>query len=366
MKFFAESQNAVMPPQHDLDFFEKVIEAGEASLNYGVLAKANEIPIIFVSEETMRRISSEYSRELVQDEMDLKELFEEFSAEMERCNERVSREWYEEVVRDRRREREKLSREWYEEVVKERSKRPEDYLGFYVPNNTIGQNGPAIWICYSRIRGSGSGNTAENIRNKTLTVLIHELGHAIMAAREMGNHALNSWVEEPLANLIALRYLESAKTNPGALEIDELDNVFGCARTFVEHQPQHYAVGLKLFDAEQQGIRFEWAKWRDRKYCQDQKKNELLAWRRYIQGRINLDPKTLNSLYQEIVKPLQKEQQQVNNGVINNMGNNLRALIHYVFYAVNMAPAGDRITYGQLRQRTDFIDALRKDCFTDS
>lgn len=338
MNFFAESQNAVMPLQHDLDFFEKVIEAGEASLNYGVLAKANEIPIIFVSEETMRRISSEYSRKLVQDEMDLKELFEEFSAEMERCNERVSREWYEKVVKDR-------------------SKRPEHYLGFYVPNNTIGQYGPAIWICYSRI--CGSGNTAENIRNKTLTVLIHELGHAIMAAREVGNHALNIWVEEPLANLIALRYLESARTNPGTLNIAELDNVFSDARTFVELQPRHYAVGLKLFDAEMQGIRFEWAKWRDRKYCQDQKKNELLAWRRYIQGSINLDPVRLNSLYQEIVKPLQYVQQQANNGVVNNMRNDLRALIYYVFYAVNMAPAGDRITYGQLRQRTDFIDALR-------
>jgi len=200
MIFSLENQNAVMPSRQDLDFFEKVIEAGEAFLNYGVFAKASEIPIIFVSEETMRQKSEEYSRKLVQDELSIPELFEEFSASVERFNERATREWYESTIR-------------------ELAEQPEGYLGFFVPNNTIVQNGPAVWICYSRICAEDRYDSVENIRNKTLTVIIHELGHAIMAAREGGIHALNIWVEEPLANLIALQYLNSAKSNPGNIDV---------------------------------------------------------------------------------------------------------------------------------------------------
>lgn len=320
MNFFPESQNTPMPPQQDLDFFEQVIGAAETSLNYGILTKANEIPIIFVSDETMSEASQNLVEAMFQEEKNNTELFEKWQRDHNCPDAEI---WQYEG--------------WLRDYLWSRV----DFLGFFVSDKTIRRNGPEVWVCYDKICKYNYDSTV--CRNTTLEVLIHELGHAVMYnSLTTGIFSLNEWVEEPLANMIALKYISTAMSSAqtdGDRQV--LQDALESSRSSMGRQSPNYRLGLNLFDAEQNGITFNWKEWLNCKNYLNQKKKELLAWRAYVEksrhsyvNQAQLDPAKLYALYQEIVKPVQNEQQLLTQGNNDNMGNDLSSLIYYVFFAV--------------------------------
>jgi hypothetical protein len=96
-------------------------------------------------------------------------------------------------------------------------------------------------------------------------VLIHEFAHALMGmtpqSKQKHRDDVYTSIEEPLANMITLRYLASYDDGAGAGR-PSTDNPYTYARQFMQcHQPPHYSFGITLYDF---GIH-EWWLWRSQK-----------------------------------------------------------------------------------------------------
>lgn len=109
-------------------------------------------------------------------------------------------------------------------------------LGYYVPDDGYGE----IYICLDKIIELYR-NTVDAIAAK---VILHEFGHALMhnAAYPSYQTAFDYWVEESLANKIALKYLAVASKLLSKPELFEI------AKDMVEHQLDAYKLGLCLFE----------------------------------------------------------------------------------------------------------------------
>lgn len=110
-------------------------------------------------------------------------------------------------------------------------------LGYYVPDN----DGGKIYICLDGIIDFYPSDQVDAIAAK---VILHEFGHAIMHNIDHPNYetVFDYWVEESLANKIALKYLAVASM---LLHKPDLLTV---AEEMVENQPDAYKLGLYLFD----------------------------------------------------------------------------------------------------------------------
>lgn len=279
---YLQDENAAMPSKEDLSFFDKNVELAENVLNYGILEKGNSLPIYFVTKKKMDEINREMIQAKIQDEKKLSAKYEEwkkkYAAEYKGLREEGLREIYESHLR---------------EAIGEDTV---DVLGMFIARGKIQSNGPEIWICYEKIKARYSEEN--ECRYATLKVLIHELGHAVMDAETSGNYyALNAWVEEALANLISLKYQDAVKS-----QAQENTDCFEFSKEFVRKSVEGYRVGLDMFEAESQGIVFEWTKWRNSKYFMEAKSEELLEWRHYIENNQKLDPNRLIELYRKILE----------------------------------------------------------------
>ena len=279
---YLKDENAAMPSKEDLGFFDKNVELAENVLNYGILEKGNSLPIYFVTKKKMDEANQEIIQNKILDEKKLSAKYEEwkkkYAAEYKGLREEGLREIYESHLR---------------EAIGEDTV---DVLGMFIARGKIQSNGPEIWICYEKIKARYSEEN--ECRYATLKVLIHELGHAVMDAETSGNYyALNAWVEEALANLISLKYQDAVKS-----KARENTDCFEFSKEFVRNSVEGYRVGLDMFEAESQGIVFEWTKWRDSKYFMDAKTEDLLEWRHYIENNQQLDPNCLIELYRKILE----------------------------------------------------------------
>ena len=283
---YLKDENAAMPSDEDLRFFDRNVESAENVLNYGILKKGNSLPIYFVTNTKMDEINREIIQAKIQDEKKLSAKFEEWKEENAARYEHLREEGREEVFR-----------EIYESHLREAiGEETVDALGMFIARGKIQSNGPEIWICYEKIQARYSQEN--ECRYATLKILIHELGHAVMDAETSGNHyALNAWVEEALANLISLKYQDAVKS-----KARENTDCFEFSKEFVRNSVEGYRVGLDMFEAESQGIVFEWTKWRDSKYFMDAKTEDLLEWRHYIENNQQLDPNCLIELYRKILE----------------------------------------------------------------
>ena len=82
--------------------------------------------------------------------------------------------------------------------------------------------------------------------------------------------------------MISLKYQDAVKS-----QARENTDCFEFSKEFVRKSVEGYRVGLDMFEAESQGIVFEWTKWRNSKYFMEAKSEELLEWRHYIENNQN-------------------------------------------------------------------------------
>jgi hypothetical protein len=116
-----------------------------------------------------------------------------------------------------------------------------------------------------------------------------------MDAPTSGLYCLNTWVEEPLANMIALYYLDSVGPSKsyGNARMDYVTN-------FVKTQSANYALGLNLFRSNRV---FDWKAWKNAKWLLCFKNDVLVDWVEYIKGNLaNVDDRCLEDLFREIVR----------------------------------------------------------------
>lgn len=112
-------------------------------------------------------------------------------------------------------------------------------LGCYVPDEGYGK----IYICLDRIIAEYPPEKVDAI---AATVILHEFGHAIMHNPKYPAYetVFDYWVEESLANKIALKYLAVASKLLGKPK----PNFFDIAKNMVANQSDAYKLGLYLFD----------------------------------------------------------------------------------------------------------------------
>ncbi len=250
----------VMPSDSILMYLEKyIIVPAEEKCGYGIYSKAREIPIFFVSEKTINQKGLAIADGISDDLHKLRDVVDE------------DRFW-------------KL-----EEALVDRL----DPIGLYFPKGVLQDQGPEIWVSYEKI--CNQHPIYQDSKYATALTLVHELGHAIMDAPTSGLHCLKTWVEEPLANMIALCYLASigpSRTN----ENSRMDFV----TDFVQSQPEKYALGLNLFRASRL---FDWEAWKNAKWLLCFKIDALLDWMEYVKGNLaNVDVRCLEDLFREIVR----------------------------------------------------------------
>lgn len=254
------TSETVMPSDDMLMYFEKhIIAPAEEECGYGIYSKALEIPIFFVSEKTINQKGLAIDCGVSDDLRKLHDIVDE------------DRFW-------------KL-----ETALVDRA----DPIGLYLPKGEFQDQGPEIWVSYEKIRNQHQ--KWQDSKYTTALTLVHELGHAIMDAPTSGLYCLKTWVEEPLANMIALYYLDSVgpSTTNG---FDRMEYV----TDFVKTQPEKYALGLNLFRSSR---KFDWEAWKNAKWLLCFKIDALLDWVEYIKGNLgNVDDLRLEALFREIVR----------------------------------------------------------------
>lgn len=254
------TSETVMPSDDMLMYFEKhIIAPAEEECGYGIYSKALEIPIFFVSEKTINQKGLAIDCGVSDDLRKLHDIVDE------------DRFW-------------KL-----ETALVDRG----DPIGLYLPKGEFQDQGPEIWVSYEKIRNQHQ--KWQDSKYTTALTLVHELGHAIMDAPTSGLYCLKTWVEEPLANMIALYYLDSVgpSTTNG---FDRMEYV----TDFVKTQPEKYALGLNLFRSSR---KFDWEAWKNAKWLLCFKIDALLDWVEYITGNLgNVDDRRLEALFREIVR----------------------------------------------------------------
>ena len=257
---FQQEPGAPMPSDDMLMYLEmRIIAPAEEECEYGIYSKACEIPIFFVSEKTINQKGLAIADGISDDLHKLRDVVDE------------DRFW-------------KL-----EEALVDRL----DPIGLYLPKGELQDQGPEIWVSYEKI--CNQHPIYQDSKYATALTLVHELGHAIMDAPTSGLHCLQTWVEEPLANMIALCYLASigpSRTN----ENSRMDFV----TDFVQSQPEKYALGLNLFRASRL---FDWEAWKNAKWLLCFKIDALLDWMEYVKGNLaNVDVRCLKDFFREIVR----------------------------------------------------------------
>ena len=303
-------------------YLDDVISRCEEVLGYGLLAMGYKTPIYFVTEDEINSLGKELETEVENEKRLLGDL-------IHIPNLNLDRKTFEEISFEERGREERYPEERNEEnntpprlgaaanhqsannplanqaPAQANLLEPDNYknpLGLYCHNGPMEEAGPEIFISYDKIKRVYP-KKAERL---TLLVLAHELGHAIMDAERGGVKILNEWIEEPLANLIALEYLEAAgpsRTGRNGLEGNtRLDD----AMAFVAGQTTHYKLGLDMFLAKQQGYNFDWRRWRMAKWStslQTQIDN-INRWINYVSSCINnLNIAQLHASYNSITTP---------------------------------------------------------------
>lgn len=109
-------------------------------------------------------------------------------------------------------------------------------LGYYVPDDSYGK----IYICLDKIIDL----YPDKVDAIAAKVILHEFGHALMHNADYSSYqtAFDYWVEESLANKIALKYLAVAS------ELLGKQKLFMEAKEMVEQQSDAYKLGLYLFE----------------------------------------------------------------------------------------------------------------------
>lgn len=109
-------------------------------------------------------------------------------------------------------------------------------LGYYVPDYSYGK----IYICLDKIIEL----YPDKVDAIAAKVILHEFGHALMHNADYSSYqtAFDYWVEESLANKIALKYLAVAS------ELLGKQKLFMEAKEMVEQQSDAYKLGLYLFE----------------------------------------------------------------------------------------------------------------------
>ena len=328
------TSETVMPPDNLLMYLEKyIIAPAEEKCGYGIYSKAREIPIFFVSEKTINQQRLAIARgvfgdlrkllDFVNDDRfgklwenefgDLRKLLDfvdecrfwalwenEFNTTECPLDERANNE----ILEGRRARFPNAQpfggRNDYKEALEEFLVKWADPIGLYLPNGMLQAQGPEIWVSNEKI--CNLYPNPQDSKYTTALTLVHELCHAIMDAPTSGLYCLNTWVEEPLANMIALYYLDSVgpSTTNG---FDRMEYV----TDFVKTQPEKYALGLNLFRSSR---KFDWEAWKNAKWLLCFKIDALLDWVEYIKGNLgNVDDLRLEALFREIVRqPIEFDQ----------------------------------------------------------
>lgn len=166
------------------------------------------------------------------------------------------------------------------DIVQEKT----DRIGLYLHKGVFCKERPEIWVCYDRIYKDCFLNgylfrekCEKEVAAITLMVVLHELGHAIMdGSHEVLPHELYRWVEEPLANYIALKYMSCCCCWPFDYHMEAIN--------FVEKQKPPYNMGLILhakssYTAEEM---FNPVLWSNKKSQQKAKTYALENWKNYL------------------------------------------------------------------------------------
>lgn len=271
----------VMPSDDILMYLEKYIVApAEEMCEYGIYSKAREIPIFFVSEKTINQKRLAIARGVF---FDLRKLLEFVDGD------RFWKLWEKEFNTTER----LLGKQDYDVALEGTLVKWTDPIGLYLPKGELQDQGPEIWVSYEKI--CNQHPKSQDSKYTTALTLVHELGHAIMDASTTGLYCLNTWVEEPLANMIALYYLDSVGPSKtyGNARMDYVTD-------FVEKQPENYALGLNLFRSNRV---FDWEAWKNVKWLLCFKIDALVDWVEYIKGNLaNVDDRCLEDLFREIVR----------------------------------------------------------------
>lgn len=285
----------VMPSDSILMYLEKyIIVPAEEKCGYGIYSKAREIPIFFVSENTINQKRLAIVRGVFED---LRKLCDFIGRE------RFWKLWEKESIATEGLLKVRDYNEFSEETLtnsKGTRANSEDALakwadpiGLYLPKGELQDQGPEIWVSYEKI--CNRHQNSQDVKYTTALTLVHELGHAIMDAPTSCLYCLKTWVEEPLANMIALYYLDSVGPS----------KTYGNARMefvtdFVKKQPENYALGLNLFRSNRG---FDWKAWKNAKWLQCFKIDALMDWVEYIkQNMAQVDDRCLEDLFREIVR----------------------------------------------------------------
>ena len=292
----------IMPSDSILMYLEKyIIAPAEEKCGYGIYSKAREIPIFFVSEKTINQKRLTIARGVFGDLQKLRnftdsdrfwklwenELFAtENLLKIESYNEALEEAHNKTLEKTRNETLEKILSKWV------------DPIGLYLPKGELQDQGPEIWVSYEKICNlypKSQDPKSQKSKYTTALTLVHELGHAIMDAPTSGLYCLKTWVEEPLANMIALYFLDSIGPSKS----------YGNARMefvtdFVKKQSENYALGLNLFLSNRV---FDWKAWKNAKWLQCFKIEALMDWVEYIKENMdNVDDRCLEDLFREIVR----------------------------------------------------------------
>lgn len=307
---FQQEPGTPMPPDNLLMYLEKyIIAPAEEKCNYGIYSKAREIPIFFVSEKTINQKRLAIARGVFLDLRKLRDFVdrdrfcklwenESFTTEFLLCYEDYNEIL--EACRTRFPNVRPSGRGEYKEPLEEILAKWADPIGLYLPKGELQDQGPEIWVSYEKI--CNLYPNSQDSKYTTALTLVHELGHAIMDAPTSGLYCLKTWVEEPLANMIALYYLDSIGPSKsyGNARMDYVTD-------FVQNQSENYALGLNLFRSNRV---FDWKAWKNAKWLLCFKNDALVDWVEYIKENwANVDDRCLEDLFREIVRqPIEFDQ----------------------------------------------------------
>lgn len=326
---FIQFNHAPMPDQDDLRFIEGTIVVdhrggAEETLNANkVCEKAQSINIYFVDEYTMDSVSDTLSKGLVLDESesgcDLPQILfpgtkkgHESDEEnlpqdipQRKIDDEIIASWLRSITYD-------VNKKWEDAVKNGLDDRliRVDCLGLYLPSGPINTqkniHEPEIWICYPKIERESKdrifkkidASEKERVIFRTIGVILHELGHAVMDAGciETAPHSLYTYVEEPLADKIMLDYLDKVRAKSDYRK--KVSPIYTFNRECVKAHPDvRYSVGAKLHAIK----KTSWTRWKDAKWNLYSKRIYLEKWIRLIGSPIDFEAEC-ESLFNQIVE----------------------------------------------------------------
>lgn len=188
------------------------------------------------------------------------------------------------------------------------SKKPSsEWLGFYQHSYRImGIDTPIIGLCPERIIGCVSND--DELIILIAKVLIHEFAHAKMRLHPSSNYdpidEFYIWMEEPMANLITLKYFEyfnrgyrTRREQKQQAYATTLISPFDYVKKFISQQPDNYRLGLDLFEHRV----FKWWIWRNQKGKIQTKTKEKQDWLNYVKPNVGqTNKRMLQDLFDQL------------------------------------------------------------------